>query len=160
MSQWTVSDILSLISIIFIAIGGIFGLYQWRNSIVLKRAEYIHMLIKKFTEDEDIREILRKIDYNKKVYKGSFEKSKKEYKVDKTLAFYSYVCYLLERKILSKDEFHFIAYDLNNILHNSQIREYLRNLYHESKERQNEFPYSILLKYGMENGIIGHDFYD
>ena len=38
----SISDITSLISVIAVIIGGVFGYYQWHKSMQLKRAGYIN----------------------------------------------------------------------------------------------------------------------
>ena len=38
---YKLSDILSIVSIVLVIIGGIFTYYQWRRNVSLKRASYI-----------------------------------------------------------------------------------------------------------------------
>ena len=44
-----ISDIISIISLILVMVGGIFGYYQWRKNILLRKAEYINELHKRRT---------------------------------------------------------------------------------------------------------------
>lgn len=104
-----ISDIISIISLILVMAGGIFGYYQWRKSILLGRAEYINELTEKIRTDKYIKDVIYMFDYNYKWYTEQFHGSGKlELKVDKTLSYFSYICYLREQKIISDKEFNFL----------------------------------------------------
>lgn len=53
-----ISDIISIISLILVMAGGIFGYYQWRKSILLGRAEYINELTEKIRTDKYIKDVI------------------------------------------------------------------------------------------------------
>ena len=46
--------------------GGIFGYYQWRKNILLRRAEYINELTEKIRTDKYIKDVIYMFDYNYK----------------------------------------------------------------------------------------------
>lgn len=84
-NEITISDVTSTISVILVILGGIFGYYQWRKSVLLKRAGYINDLIEKIRTDEYIKDVVYMFDYNKKWYSESFHQSGElELKIDKT----------------------------------------------------------------------------
>ena len=74
-NEITISDVTSTVSIILVILGGIFGYYQWRKSVLLKRAGYINDLIEKIRTDEYIKDVVYMFDYNKKWYYESFHQS-------------------------------------------------------------------------------------
>ena len=87
-----ISDIISIISLILVMAGGIFGYYQWRKSILLRRAEYINELTEKIRTDKYIKDVIYMFDYNYEWYTEQFHGSGKlELKVDKTLSYFSYI---------------------------------------------------------------------
>ena len=89
-------------------VGGCFGYYQWQKSIKIKRGEYLNELTEKIRTDPDISEVVYILDYNQKWYDDSFHESGElERKVDKTLSYFSYICYLFENKLITKNEFAF-----------------------------------------------------
>lgn len=59
-----ISDIISIISLIMVIVGGIFGYYQWRKNILLRRAEYINELTEKIRTDKYIKDVIYMFDYN------------------------------------------------------------------------------------------------
>ena len=61
-----ISDIISIISLILVMVGGIFGYYQWRKNILLRRAEYINELTEKIRTDKYIKDVIYMFDYNYK----------------------------------------------------------------------------------------------
>ena len=146
-----ISDIISIISLILVMVGGIFGYYQWRKNILLRRAEYIIELTDKIWTDKYIKDVIYMFDYNYKWYTEKFHGScKLELKVDKTLSYFSYICYLREQKIISDKEFNFFKYEINRILRNSQVQDYFYNLYHFSNKNNTPITFLYLFKYGKK----------
>ena len=102
---WNVENILAGISIVLVIIGGIFGYHQWATGNKTKRTELIYQIVEKMRFDKEMANTMYMIDYNQEWYGESFHKDKGEleYKVDKLLAYMSYVCYLYrEQKITNE----------------------------------------------------------
>ena len=57
-NEISISDITSALSVAFVILGGIFGYYQWRNNVLLKRAGYINDLTEKIRTDSDIKDVI------------------------------------------------------------------------------------------------------
>ncbi|GHU54611.1 hypothetical protein FACS189414_2560 [Bacteroidia bacterium] len=55
---------LSLISLLFVLIGGCFALYQWQSSIKTKRAEFINQILEKLRFDKELTKTMYIVDYN------------------------------------------------------------------------------------------------
>lgn len=158
---YNISDIVSIFTFISIIIGGIFTLYQYNQSIKLKRADYINDLTNTIRSDLDISDSLYLIEYGEKWYSQYFHGSGElERKMDKTLSYFSYICYLKKQKIISKNEFYFFKYEIDRILMNNQIIDYLYNLYHFSKKFSDPMTFQYLFEYGEENCFFNKDFYN
>lgn len=82
-----------------------------------------------------------------------------EANVDKTLEYFSYICYLKKRKVITKHEFKFFLYDVSRILSNSQVQNYLYNLYHFSNKFNKPMSFSYLFEYGRKTKIFDDNFY-
>jgi hypothetical protein len=159
--------IISFANLLCIIFGGFFAYRRWRIDLWRKRADYTRSMIEMTQSDADIRETFYLIEYDDKWYSRDFHENKsKEPKMDKMLVFYSYICYLKEQKLFAKEDFAFFEYQLRRILENSQVQDYLYNLYHFSyqtkkkfsfkrwlgfkKELKNQFSFHYLFAYGKK----------
>lgn len=101
----------SILSLVTVIVGGIFAFIQWKRSQALKRADYINELNEKMRGDSALQDFVYMIDYGKSWYSKEFHKGGElEKNVDKSLAYFSYVCYLKEEKIINDKEFQFFEY--------------------------------------------------
>lgn len=108
-NEISISDITSIFSVVLVIVGGIFGYYQWQKNILLKRVGYINDLTEKIRTDNYIRDVIYMFDYGKQWYSKQFHESGElELKVDKTLSYFSYICYLRKQNIISNKEFDFL----------------------------------------------------
>ena len=57
-NEISISDITSSLSVVFVILGGIFGCYQWRKNVLLKRAGYINDLTEKIRTDNYIKDVI------------------------------------------------------------------------------------------------------
>ena len=98
-NTYNISDVLTAVSVFVVIIGGVFSLIQWMKNQQLKRGEYINELTEKIRTDEDIKEIVYLMDYNDEIwYTAKFHGSVEfERKVDKTLSYFAYICYLKKK---------------------------------------------------------------
>lgn len=160
-NEISISDITSVLSVFLVILGGVFGFHQWRNNVLLKRAGYINDLTEKIRTDKDIKDIIYFFDYDKKWYSQQFHGSGElELKVDKTLSYFSYICYLKRQKIISNREFDFFKYEVERILMNQQVQDYFYNLYHFSNKFNIPFTFKYLFEYGKKVGLFDDDFFD
>lgn len=151
-----------IITIIFTVIGGGFALWQWNKNSIVKRASYYNDAFIKMREDEDIVYTLHMIDYDtKKWYPFDSQNDPEiERKVDKTFGYIDYLCYLRDRKLISKKEFRNIEYKIIRIGFNSSALDYLYNLYHFSKANGTAMSFSNLLEYLDYKNMINDAFYN
>lgn len=111
-----VSNELKGISQVSAIIGGLFVFYQWQHNNRLKKADYINELTEKIRTDEMIKETIYMFDYDEDWYSEEFHLSGDlERKVDKTLSYFSYICYLKSRGVITKKELYFFQYELERV---------------------------------------------
>ena len=160
-NEYNLGDIVSIVSTIFILLGGLFTFMQWKKSVRIKRAEYINELTEKIRTDIDIKNIIYLFEYGKKWYSKEFHGSGQlECQVDKTLSYFSYICYLRKQHIISKKEFMFFKYELEHLLMNIQVLDYLYNIYHYANSINEPLTFYYLFNYGEENHLFSDSFYD
>lgn len=100
-------------------------------------------------------------EYNQTWYSAQFHGSGElELKVDKTLSYFSYICYLKKRRIISNKEFDFFKYEIERILMNKQVQDYFYNLYHFSNKFGTSFTFKYLFEYGKKKKVFDAKFYD
>lgn len=160
-NEISVSDIISFLSMVFVVIGGCFGYHQWKKSVKIKKAEYLNELTEKIRTDDDISEMIYILDYDQLWYKDSFHQSGEfERKMDKTLSYFSYICYLFDNNLIEKSEFNFFKYEIDRILINRSTIDYFYNLYHFSKKCKAPITFKFLFEYGEKEKIYDKEFYD
>ena len=157
----TFRNLIATATLIIAVIAGFRAMAQWKESKRIKRAEYIKELTDKVRSDDEIVKALNLIEYDRIKYSLAFHESGElERKVDKTLSFFSYICYLKKQKLLSPDEFRFFDYEVTRIFQNKEIVDYLFNLYHFSKKQKRPISFCYLVEYGLENGLLNENFTD
>ena len=155
LSTWTNENSLSLITILFAVLGGVFAYAQWRKSIRLRRSEFINQIIEKLRFDEDMVKAVYLIDYNDDWYHERFhDESQEEILIDKLFSYLTYICYLIETKNITKREFQIFDYELRSACECPSTQAYLWNLYWFSKSRNSICPFQYLIDYGITHNII------
>lgn len=112
----TIELTLEVITLIFIVIGGVFGLIQWNTGNRIKRAEFIAELINKLRFDEDNSKMAYLIEYDKKWYNEDFHDGPIEFKMDKLLSTLNHICYLKRKKLIRKSDFNDFSYHQRKIV--------------------------------------------
>ena len=158
--------ITEIISLVLGAAGLCFGLYQFYQNSKIKRAEQLNSIITRIWSDDEIRSVIQMWEYNDSWYEpSSFHGSARETKIDKTLQYLSYVCYMYKMKLLHENEFATIEYEIVRALKNKSVIEYLQFLYSFSKcavsdNRTIPFPFIDLLNYGLDKSIISKELFN
>ena len=153
--NWT-----DIISLSFVVIGGLFAFWQWRNSLKLKRAEYVKSLLDEIKTNKNIVNYL--FDYDaEKWYGPSFHNSEElERKIDLTLDYYSYICYLYNHRIIKQADFNCFKYDVERIITNHQFIDYCYNLHHFSKKIKQPIPFYELFHYAKKCHCFDDEFWN
>lgn len=153
------SEIIETISLFFVLIGGVFALRQWYMSVKLKRAEYVKGLLDEMKTNKDI--VFYKFEYDEHWYDIKFHGSGElERKIDYTLNFFSYICYLSRHRIISKNDFKCFRYEIERILTNTQFKCYCYNLFHFSRKLKQPITFYDLFKYAKKHHYFDKDFWN
>ena len=154
----SVSDIMAVLTFLTVIIGGIFALHKWNMNIKLKRADYIYSLLNDLRTNE--RNAFYLFEYDEEWYNLQFHKGgDMEKKVDYTLSFFSYICYLKQHNILSDKEFDCFRYELERVLTNEQFKSYFYNIYHFSTKLNKPISFIHLFTYAKDNGYFDDEFW-
>lgn len=141
--------------------GGVVALFQWHSSIKTRRAEYVNTLFTELNENEKIRQTLYVFYYDEQDwYNKDFHGSDSEPVVDDTLNYLSYICYLRESHLISKNEFEFFKYAVDQSLHSRQVKEYLYNVFFHCQYSKTDLYFKYLFNYGKRNKFFENDFFD
>ena len=91
--QWTIENVISLISVFLVGVGGVLALLQWRSASKVKRAEFVNQMIEKLRLDQDMVNAMGMVDYGTIRYDESFHNGTdgKEAQIDKLLSYLSIV---------------------------------------------------------------------
>ena len=135
----TTDNWLTIISLVFVAVGGIFIYLQWHKSLKTRRAEFINQILEKLRFDEDLPKSMYIIDYNQGWYDGSFHTSDLEISIDKLFSYVDYICYLKATRNISSTN-------------------YLWNLYHFSMKNETTCSFQYLIDYGIDCKLFSNDF--
>lgn len=173
-SKIELSDWISLITLITVIIGGFFALHKWKESIITRRLDTVKELIDIIRNDKDISTIMDIIDWDEDFeYDGKFKvinnDSRKSLEdvddsslfrmIDKTLAHFSYICYLKKKKSLKKSDIKIFDYQIRRLFDNRHIRNYLYSLHRWSKSLNVSMSFKYLVEYGIKKRFLHLDFY-
>lgn len=165
--------IINMLTFFAVVIGGFFALNQWKTQVKHKRDEIVKELICKVRDDEDISSIMDVIDWDEGIlYNGKFSINPdypKETlkgldaddlfkKIDKTLAHFSYICYLESNKTLTNKDMYPFEYQLRRLADNRHVSNYLFSLYHWSTYLSVKCSFEYLIQYSMKKGYFSEDF--
>lgn len=160
-SAWTNENSLALVTIILTLAGAIVALWQWRQRTKIQRSEFVKQLIEKLRFDESVSAAAYLIDYTQDWYHEKFhypENRDTETKVDKYLAYLSYLCYLIETKSVTPKEVQLFEYKLYRTVQNMSVQAYLWNLTHFAEKFGIKYSCYNLVEYGIKKKIINEDF--
>jgi len=153
------SDFLSLVRAnyqIIGLVGAVWAFYKWHISQMQKESELLQKLIDQIRSG-DVREFIDMCDYETPWYGQDTHKAhddKTAFKVDHVLTTLSGLCYMRERGLISRKAFAFFEYDFELLFSDSQVIDYMYNLYHNAKKERMSFPYECLLNYGYKRKLI------
>jgi len=157
----TNENVISLFAIIVTSIGVIIALRQWIQHVKIQRSEFVKQLIDKLRFDESVSEAAYIIDYDLDWYNSTFHNNSNrvlESKIDKYLAYLSYLCYLIETKSITKKEVQLFEYKLFRTVQSPSVQAYLWNLTHFSQKFGIKCSCYKLVEYGIKRKIIKNDF--
>lgn len=139
--------------------GAMFAFYKWHISQRQKEVETLQSLIATLRKPEVLR-FVRKADYEGRWYDAKFHDSELEEVVDGVLTEYSYLCHLRKTRMISQATFDFFRYDIESILSDPQMIDYLYNLYQYTRKVKTMFPFIHLLEYGFKHGYAKREIFN
>lgn len=158
-TEISISDIVAVLSLLSIIIGSVFALYKWNMSLKLRRSEYIKEVFDNIRTNPKI--VFYKFEYNENWYSRNFHNSGElEEKIDYTLSYFSYICYLKDNNIIGNSEFNYFKYELERILNNKDFKLYMYNLYHFSKKIKQPISFVDLFNYANRNKYFDKEFWN
>ncbi len=165
-SGWFIENSMSIMSVIVAVMGLCYGLYQWRKSTQVKRAEFVFNIYEKLRLEKDTMNAMYMIDYEKSWYEKDFHSkeknrdSDKEYGIDRLLSILSYICYLRKEGCIEDKEFLLFKYDIDRVSKSYQCQNYMWNVYHFSKdELHTSCPYNGIIEYAIISGMLPKDIF-
>jgi hypothetical protein len=118
---------LNLSQLAFTIIGVVSGVVLFIKSNLEKKNLFIINIYDRFYNDKDISKILyyadKELNCNKICYDGEFERE-----TDKTLRFLDLIGQLIKDRHLNKNDIHIFKYEIEIILNNVEVRNYLKTL--------------------------------
>lgn len=129
------------------------GFYKWHISQQQKDAEFLRDQIAEIRSGA-VRAFINKCDYEEHWYGEEFHKSEYQQIVDHALTIFSCMCYMRDCGLMSRKSFGFFKYDYELLFSDSQVVDYLYNLFHNARREHMTFPFEYLVKYGMRENLI------
>lgn len=139
-------------------IGGFFALYKWRKDASISQALRFRELLTSIRSDSDMCDIIYKLDDDTfQWFNEKFVDSKEAVPVDKLLFHFCYLIYLSKNKIV-KEELVPLIYEIDRVLLNPQLQDYLYNLQQYSARRGIFCPFDSLIRYGLKKKLLDTQF--
>lgn len=165
--------IVSIISLVFMFVGGGFALWQWRTGLLYKRIEIVRTLIGNIRQDKSVSTTMDIIDWDEGfLYNGKFvirrDSMRTDLKdlsdddlfkmIDHTLSIFTYVCYLRSTGAIKTKDMRFFEYEIRRLADNPHILNYLYSLYHWSQSRSVDMTFTHLIDYCLKKKYIDETF--
>lgn len=147
------SCIIQFASLVFVAVGGVFALCQWRRRVKESEARFLKSLLDEFYGGVMVK-FAQMVDYGAWRYGDDFHGSELEPLTDQAMSMAAYVCYLFLNKIIDADEFRFFKYDIDRLVDHYGVRDYLYNIHHFARRTKSGSPFCWLCDYGKKTGHI------
>jgi hypothetical protein len=119
-------------------------------------------LVEKLRGDKDISDFIYGVDYDVhwydervhlSFYRNEFTKEF-EKKADKSLSYFSYICYLFLEKEITAKEFEVFDFELVRLAQNFEVQSYLHNLYCYAYLKKIPLPFKYLFIYFKNNELL------
>lgn len=154
----SIDNWLTIISLVFAAIGGIFIFLQWKKSIKNRRAEFIYQILEKLRFDNNLATTMYTIEYNPNWYNINFHDSELEKSIDILFSYLDYICYLNTTGNISKTEYNIFKYEIHRVCISNSTSKYLWNLFHFAKKNNTTCSFQYLIDYGVDIGLFSKEF--
>jgi hypothetical protein len=153
----SIADIINGILLLIAIVGIYLTRSQIRDSRKIQQASFFKELYTSLFSDPDIREAYYQIEYGRFTYDNSFHGSQQEKQLDRLLSFVDLICYLYDEGLLTASEMRFFHYEIVQVYHNPNVRnylEFLRPFFHQHKKGLR--PFERLEAYCEKNALEPH----
>ena len=129
---------------------------QWDEEKAVRRSKFLESLLDRFMNDGVQVLVLLADDpvAAQKWLNEVLNDKQKEMEAQSSFRFFSYLCYLVDNKLITESEFVLFESALKRILSNEQVQEYFRII--RKRGSDDEFSLKNLLKYVVHNRIEGY----
>ena len=117
------------------------GYKKWDVARRERLAEFLFNIIQKLRDDKEIMDFIYFADWEHSGNEIS------EQQKDRALTYLSYVCYLASQNVITADEFAFFEYEINRVLKNKVVGEYLAFIKDFADLNGCDNPFCALLDY-------------
>lgn len=145
-----VADIISCVSLVFLAVGGVATWLQWKKDSTTRRIDYIKEISDDISHRDRICEGFYILDDKSHLWFEDVVSGKNEClvkQIDATLMHFSYICYLRKVRAISKAEFFCFCFYIDTIISNNQVLDYFYREYHKHNQDKNLIPFRFLFLY-------------
>ena len=125
---------------------------KWETERIVKRSEFLADLIDKFEKDniQSMVSLAGDSTDAQKWLEEVLNNRQKEVEAQSSFRFFSYLCYLMDNKLITENESGLFENALKGILSNEQVQEYLRIAMNDNGV---VIPYKNLQDYAVRNHI-------
>jgi len=154
------TEYFNVIMVILTILGIAGGLWQWHKSNQIRRADFVNQILNKLRFNEEVSNVVQRIEYDDKWYNAKFHGGVDETKFDRTFSVINHICYLKRKNLINDEDFSILDYEVTRIILTKQVQEYLWNLYHFSVMQGVPTSFRYMISYGIDENLIGENFYD
>lgn len=141
-------------------VGGVFALWRWRHDVSVKRLIELQKSLSIIRQDDEMKLAIYKLDnYSVKWFNCGFPDSKEAAPIDKLLFHFCSVLYS-QKEFIGINEFGALSYEIENVLLNPQVQDYLYNLQMYSKKKGLKNPFKVLISYGLDRELLDAQFFE
>ena len=126
---------------------------QWDEEKAVRRSKFLESLLDRFGND-GVQALVLLADDSvaaQKWLREVLNDKQKEMEAQSSFRFFSYLCYLVDNKLITEREFVSFESALKEILSNEQVQEYFRII--RRRGSNDEIPLKNLLEYAVRNHI-------
>lgn len=139
-------------------LGVLFGYLRWHAASILKKAELLKQYVTHMFSVPEIISTIYTVECDPERDIELYHKNTREARnFDRTLTFFSYVCYLISRKILNKREIPFFEYHVDCLLNSRSVQKYLLQLHEAAEEKNVTMPFNHLCLYALKHHYFSLD---
>ncbi|MCQ2104325.1 MAG: hypothetical protein MJZ26_00895 [Fibrobacter sp.] len=171
MSLEDCANVAQICGVVIAFVGALITWNVWRNDKREKNIAAVYEMFKNIRLVDKVKEFMYVLDYGEHWYDENFHKRNKkldegrvciveEHTVDSYLSVLNFSAYMLHAKAFDEEQLELFDYEFRRTLVNSELQNYLYNIWHFSTQHQMICPFADLVNYAREKGLLRTDFFD